>query len=187
MEENLKRVEEIKIIRSLKQDLNNPRYKLLKRVEKATILKALNDYEHSLISLITMHNKNAKMLQDEGIETKEVQVPKEEVRTPSYDFADSLLLATNENKSTYLKDTTRMILSGDPIHHNLTEQEFIVLAKALKDYATNLQNAIAKEENNQKLYEEDGIKPSAKPYQPLSQQDALNTLYNNVETTKKMS
>lgn len=185
MEENLKRVEEIKIIRSLKQDLNNPRYRLLKKVEKATILKALDDYEHSLISLITKHNKNAKMLQDEGIETKEVQVPKEEVRTPNYEFADSLLLATNENKSTYLKDTTRMILSGDPIHHNLTEQEFIVLAKALKDYATNLQNAIAKEEKENN--EEDGIKPSAKPYQPLSQQDTLNTLYNNVETTKKMS
>lgn len=180
MKENLKRVEEIQIIRNLKMDLNNPRYNILKKEEKAIILKSLNDYEHSLINLVTQYNNNVKILNEEGIEAKEVEIPKLKEQTPNYEFADSLILASNKAKSVYLKDTIRIILAGDPSHHNLSEKEFKVLAYALKDYAFNLQIALSKQENNKDLYENTNYESNK-----ISEEEALNILYSNLDSNKK--
>lgn len=174
MEENLKRVEEIKIVRSLKMDLNNPRYRHLNKKEKTLILAALNDYEHSLINLVAEYNNNVKIFISEGIEAKEVEIP-------NYEFADSLILDSNKSKSVLLKDTTRMILSGDPIHHDLTEKEFLVLAKALKDYAFNLQVRI-EQENNKKLDEKN---QETETFKPISQEEILNILYSSIKEEPK--
>lgn len=181
MEENLKRVEEIKIVRSLKMDLNNPRYRHLNKKEKTLILAALNDYEHSLINLVAEYNNNAKIFISEGIEAKEVEIPKQEEIVPNYEFADSLILDSNKSKSVLLKDTTRMILSGDPIHHDLTEKEFLVLAKALKDYAFNLQVRI-EQENNKKLDEKN---QETETFKPISQEEILNILYSSIKEEPK--
>ena len=92
MEENLKRVEEIKIVRSLKMDLNNPRYRHLNKKEKTLILAALNDYEYSLINLVAEYNNNVKIFISEGIEAKEVEIPNKATRVATSSFFIALPL-----------------------------------------------------------------------------------------------
>ena len=147
-------VKEIEIARELMKDLNNPRYRLLNQAEKALILRALNDYEFSLKTEVLQHNINAKLMKEDGIDAEEIKVPKNNTPNVKYEFANSLYLVPAKAKIVYLKDILDTYSRGDAFHYNLTDEEWRVLLKALREYAHSLQILIQKARRNQETYED---------------------------------
>lgn len=147
-------VKEIEIARELMRDLNNPRYRLLNQAEKALLLRALNDYEHSLTTEVLQHNINAKLMKEDGIYAEEIKVPRSNMPSVKYEFENSLDLVPDKAKIVYLKDILDTYSRGDAFHYNLTDDEWRVLLKALREYAHSLQILIQKAKRNQETYED---------------------------------
>ena len=147
-------VKEIEIARELMKDLNNPRYRLLNQAEKALILRALNDYEFSLKTEVLQHNINAKLMKEDGIDAEEIKVPKSNTSNVKYEFENSLDLVPAKAKIVYLKDILDTYSRGDAFHYNLTDDEWRVLLKALREYAHSLQILIQKVKRHQETYED---------------------------------
>ena len=145
-------VKEIEIARELMRDLNNPRYRLLNQAEKALLLRALNDYEFSLTTEVLQHNINAKLMKEDGIDAEEIKVPRSNMPIVKYEFENSLDSA--KAKIVYLKDILDTYSRGDAFHYNLTDDEWRVLLKALREYAHSLQILIQKAKRNQETYED---------------------------------
>lgn len=135
-------VKEIEIARELMRDLNNPRYRLLNQAEKALLLRALDDYEHSLTNEVLQHNINAKLLREDGIDSEEIKLPRSNTSSVKYEFENSLDLVPDKAKIVYLKDILDTYSRGDAFHYNLTDEEWRVLLKALREYAHSLQKLI---------------------------------------------
>lgn len=147
-------VKEIEIVRELKKDLNNPRYRLLNQTEKALLLKSLNDYEDSLTTKVLEHNINAKLMKEDGIEEEEIKVPRSNTSSVKYEFANSLDLVPDKAKIVYLKDILDTYSRGDAFHYNITDEEWRVLLKALREYACNLQIAYHQSKKKQNIDED---------------------------------
>ena len=147
-------VKEIEIARELMKDLNNPRYRLLNQAEKALILRALNDYEHSLNKLVSNRNNSAKLMREDGIDAEEIKVPKSNTSNVKYEFENSLDRVPFETKIIYLKDILDTYSRGAAFHYNLTDDEWRVLLKALREYAHSLES-INKGINSNKKANED--------------------------------
>ena len=147
-------VKEIEIARELMRDLNNPRYRLLNQAEKALLLRALNDYEHSLTTEVLQHNINAKLMKEDGIEEEEIKVPRSNTSSVKYEFANSLDLVPDKAKIVYLKDIMNTYSQDDTFQDNFNDSEFRVLLKAIKEYACNLQIAYHQSKKKQNIDED---------------------------------
>ena len=180
-------VKEIDIVRELKKDLNNPRYRLLNQAEKALLLRALNDYEHSLTTEVLQHNINAKLMKEDGIE-EEIKVPRSNTSSVKYEFANSLDLVPDKAKIVYLKDILDNYSRGDAFHYNLTDEEWRVLLKALREYAHSLQILIQKAKRNQETYEDIfGSKPQEVKtdwHPSMTQAEIFNELVDKMRSSK---
>ncbi len=181
-------VKEIDIVRELKKDLNNPRYRLLNQAEKALILKSLNDYEDSLTTKVLEHNINAKLMKEDGIEDEEIKVPRSNTSSVKYEFANSLDLVPDKAKIVYLKDILDNYSRGDAFHYNLTDEEWRVLLKALREYAHSLQILIQKAKRNQETYEDIfGSKPQEVKtdwHPSMTQAEIFNELVDKMRSSK---
>ena len=176
-------VKEIDIVR----ELNNPRYRLLNQAEKALILKSLNDYEDSLTTKVLEHNINAKLMKEDGIE-EEIKVPRSNTSSVKYEFANSLDLVPDKAKIVYLKDILDNYSRGDAFHYNLTDEEWRVLLKALREYAHSLQILIQKAKRNQETYEDIfGSKPQEVKtdwHPSMTQAEIFNELVDKMRSSK---
>ena len=70
------------------------------------------------------------------------------------EFENSLDLVPDKAKIVYLKDILDTYSRGDAFHYNLTDEEWRVLLKALREYAHSLQILIQKAKRHQETYED---------------------------------
>ncbi len=189
MEEIYKRKEELQIVRKLKKDLNNSRYRFLGDEKKALILNALVDYEHELINAIILYNNNVDLLNDMGIESEKVELPRTDMEVVRYPFENALFKVYNDVKIVHLKDLVDMYSRGNPQDYNFEEKELKVFLKSLREYAYSLQTIIEQAKNNRDIYNslfEDTILPEEKPhYVPLTQSQTQESLFDYLNKQKK--
>lgn len=189
MEENLKRKEELQIVRRLKKDLNNPRYIFLGDESRALILNALVDYEHELINAIILYNNNVDLLNDMGIKSEKVELPRADMEVVRYPFENSLFKVYNDVKAVYLKDLVDMYSRGNPQDYGFTEEELKVLLKSLKEYAFSLQTIMKQIKNNRDIYNSlfEDTKVSEEPdhYVPLTQSKIQESLFDYLDKQQK--
>lgn len=189
MEENLKRKEELQIVRRLKKDLNNPRYRFLGDESRALILNALVDYEHELINAIILYNNNVDLLNDMGIRSDKIELPRADMEVVRYPFENSLFKVYNDVKAVYLKDLVDMYSRGNPQDYGFTEEELKVLLKSLKEYAFSLQSIMKQVKNNRDIYNslfEDSKTPEEPDhYVPLTQSKIQESLFDYLDKQQK--
>ncbi len=189
MEENLKRKEELQIVRRLKKDLNNPRYRFLGDESRALILNALVDYEHELINAIILYNNNVDLLNDMGIKSEKVELPRADMEVVRYPFENSLFKVYNDVKAVYLKDLVDMYSRGNPQDYGFTEEELKVLLKSLKEYAFSLQTIMKQIKNNRDIYnslfEDTKVPEEPEHYVPLTQSKIQESLFDYLDKQQK--
>ena len=189
MEENLKRKEELQIVRRLKKDLNNPRYRFLGDESRALILNALVDYEHELINAIILYNNNVDLLNDMGINSEKIELPRADMEIVRYPFENSLFKVYNDVKAVYLKDLVDMYSRGNPQDYGFTEEELKVLLKSLKEYAFSLQTIMKQIKNNRDIYNSlfEDTKAPEEPehYVPLTQSQIQKSLFDYLDKQQK--
>lgn len=189
MEENLKRKEELQIVRRLKKDLNNPRYRFLGDESRALILNALVDYEHELINAIILYNNNVDLLNDMGIKSEKIELPRADMEIVRYPFENSLFKVYNDVKAVYLKDLVDMYSRGNPQDYGFTEEELKVLLKSLKEYAFSLQTIMKQIKNNRDIYnslfEDTKVPEEPEHYVPLTQSQIQESLFDYLDKQQK--
>lgn len=184
---NEKMLEEILILRKIKERLNEFRH--MSNNEKSTFLMAIESYEDYLSNYIQTNNNNIKLMKEDGIEptNKEILVPIDEKRSNyenlrTYGMSISLL-----KRIVYLDD----VLFSLPTYImalNIPQEEEKMIYKSLKNYAEELNMLKQERENNKRnnpdLYEE------KEEYVPLTQREMMNLFLKksmNIEENKDKS
>lgn len=168
-------MKDLEIVKILKNDLNNERYRFLNDKSKALLLKALNDYAFEIDNDIRRHNNNVDLLEDMDIPSEKIVLPKSECTNLKYPFEDALAGVPFDVQIVYLKDLVDMYVRGNSHDYGFTDLELQVLLKSLKKYAHSMNEMIIKSKNDKEIV---GLKED-NHYVPLTQQQMRDSFFSS--------
>ena len=129
------------------------------------------------------------LLNDMGIKSEKVELPRADMEVVRYPFENSLFKVYNDVKAVYLKDLVDMYSRGNPQDYGFTEEELKVLLKSLKEYAFSLQTIMKQIKNNRDIYNSlfEDTKVSEEPdhYVPLTQSKIQESLFDYLDKQQK--